>query len=510
MAMSKKKGTEMNSELSAKPAANEAKKAVRKTAKKAPETVEKTKKVPAKKTAVETSKASTKKTVTETSKTPTAKKPVKASTKKTAVEASKVPAKKPAAKALQAPAAAEQATKVPAKKAVVEASKASTKKTVTETSKTPTAKKPVKASTKKATVEASKVPAKKPTKTALAKAKTKAKTKTVRGTKLDTRVNVTDGEPTATVEDVASVATLDTNEKLGECPAIEEGNSFLNSEEWSWDDKNDPLLVRFGNRIRVWIQGTRKSDVSPETPQGSSAVRRIVLVFMGLLFIALVIFAVYGIWAMASGAGPLFSRGDDTAQGKDDAQASAEDTSLVAFPDLAVLQGLSVDKALAALGPGWYLESDAVSGSNIAVLAYSATGSTPNLSATVPTIELRLGANGGVLSPEFICPMDRLGYPEMAFSDLLGDQDLLVAMLANAGIAGHVSDFSAPPASETTEYELPDDPTSPVIVETWTFAGEATGATSNWWVLTLTYDHTAATAAEGDPFRVLTLAVVPK
>jgi hypothetical protein len=471
MAMSKKKGTEMNSELSAKPAANEAKKAVRKTAKKAPETVEKTKKVPAKKTAAETSKASTKKAATKTSKTPTAKKPVKASTKKTAVEASKVPAKKTAAKALQAPAAAEKATKVPAKKAST---------------------------------------AKKPAKTALAKAKTKAKTKTARGTKLDTRVNVTDGEPTATVEDVASVVALDTNEKLGECPAIEEGNSFLNSEEWSWDDKNDPLLVRFGNRIRVWIQGTRKSDASPETPQGSSAVRRIVLVFMGLLFIALVIFAVYGIWAMASGAGPLFSRGDDTAQGKDDAQASAEDTSLVAFPNLAVLQGLSVDDALAALGSGWYLESDAISGSNIAVLAYSATGSTPNLSATVPTIELRLGANGGVLSLEFICPMDRLGYPEMAFSDLLGDQDLLVAMLANAGIAGHVSDFSAPPASETTEYELPDDPTSPVIVETWTFAGEATGATSNWWVLTLTYDHTAATAAEGDPFRVLTLAVVPK
>jgi hypothetical protein len=164
-----------------------------------------------------------------------------------------------------------------------------------------------------------------------------------------------------------------------------------------------------------------------------------------------------------------------------------------------MLPGLSVSDALKILGEGWELDEGSAAGTTDNTPAASATGATNSAQIIFTPSQTTAGGgavisavlsdNGNIAAVTFTCSMEVLGYPAMDFYRVISDQELLYAALGRAGLTPDRADIAAPAQDDTAVWQKPDDPTSGLRQETWTFRGYGSGARENAWTLTVTYDY---------------------
>jgi hypothetical protein len=256
------------------------------------------------------------------------------------------------------------------------------------------------------------------------------------------------------------------------------------------------LAARIRLDVSTWQSERAAGKGRPSGKGGRSLVVTATLTVVA--FLVLATFAIYGIWMLATGSGTTDGSGTDGpgADGQASAQTSDKREKDAFIPELTALPGLSLDDALTLLGEGWELHEEDATGSSSGSGAVGTARTArivyaPSQSADADGAVIRvvLTDSSQVVSVGFICPMDVLGYPEMGFYDVISDQELLRTALGKAGLAPTATDLATPTQDETAVWRLPDDPSSGLRQETWTFTGRGSGAREDIWMLTVSYDY---------------------
>jgi hypothetical protein len=308
-------------------------------------------------------------------------------------------------------------------------------------------------------------------------------------------------------------------------------SSFYVKPEYEWPEVarrgKAPGLRQLAALIRLDVsswQGERTA--SKGLPNGKGGRPLIIAVaVVVVMFVALAALAVYGIGALVTGNGALGGFGADVLEangsgtdGQVVTQTPATREKNASIPNLATLPGLSVDDALMLLGEGWELDDGS------ATDAPGATGATntarivfvPSQTTTEDgaVISVSLSNNGNVAGVTFTCPMEVLGYPKTDFYNVISDRELLFSALGRAGIAPDRADLAAPASEDTAVWKIPDDPTSGLRQEAWTFTGYGSGAREDVWALTVTYDYgngstnnSADTAVSAAPVPIMEIGI---
>jgi hypothetical protein len=309
-------------------------------------------------------------------------------------------------------------------------------------------------------------------------------------------------------DDKAPPGAVDTDAPLGECPALDEDSSPLGTAEWHWDNEGKFSLGRLLDDTAVRFSRLRSR---------STAVAFGALL---LLFLSLAFFSDFDLWPSAiktdiEADTETEAAVEDVASDANQEATPSDDTP-VPIPDIAQLQALRVADALVLLGEGWQQadseqieldEGEYTELYEIAVLQFAGPGFTAG--ADAPALYAGLAENGNIRTVEFVASMDRLGYPQMDFADLVNDGELLRETLASAGITPTDHELSAPPAEMTVLRESPEDEDSAIIGDSWMFVGKHADSPTGGWTLTLTYEGANGTDASEakPPLRTLSVKV---
>lgn len=199
------------------------------------------------------------------------------------------------------------------------------------------------------------------------------------------------------------------------------------------------------------------------------------------------------------------------------AEVRIEETSI---PALAPLFGFTVDEVKAMLGKDFQLtKTDAATDEanpairQLATFSYIPTvsGDTANVSANTAlpneSIYVSLDDGGKVVDVYYVCDMKLLGYPEVSFEELLATSDLVIGVLASAGVQPRDFSYVPPSFEESIVYDNPNSTNRKVSKQTQIFSGRTDSSeVPTAWTLTITYDYGAGVSSVGE-FRQATRTI---
>lgn len=255
------------------------------------------------------------------------------------------------------------------------------------------------------------------------------------------------------------------------------------------------------------------SHGKPKKPQLSPAMlksrrTRRILIVITVLLVALIAALVYFGYRLLVESGTLASQQAQEQQANQDVDAmnqsasTAQDTTVAVtktarVPELDLLLGMSLDDAVAELGPTFAAgpERDADESDRPIMTTVTLTdtsGSTESRSG-IPTVYLGLDSERKVIEAGYSAATSALGFAPSSFSDAVLNDRIIENAMAEAGVAVDAADVILP--DDRASYATFADDGKTVVKERCSFAGTANqNGLDIEWSAVLMYDYTTSNA----------------